>query len=453
VGLRYHAGVRTAELPRIDELVALAQAAGPDLPRGALLAAARSLVAERRAELLAGRGVDPAVQALDVVARARAALRPSLRRVINATGVVLHTNLGRAPLAPAVAARAAELAAGYASLELDLDDGERGSRHDHVKAALGELTGAEDACVVGNGAGAVLLGLAALASGRGVVVSRGELVEIGGGFRIPDVMRQSGAQLVEIGTTNRTHVRDVEAALAGGGIGLLLKVHRSNFVQAGFVTEVGVAELVAAGRGRVPVMVDLGSGALVDLATMSDGLLPREPLVREQIAAGADLVTFSGDKLLGGPQAGLLVGRRDAIARARAHPLMRALRPDKLALAALAATLDIYRQGPAAARAQIPALAMMTAPAEELRARAERLAAGLPGVSVVLTESAIGGGALPTITVPSWALAVDDKLASRLRQGDPAIVGRLSEGRLLLDLRTVLERDEADLVRALTPTG
>jgi L-seryl-tRNA(Ser) seleniumtransferase len=236
----------------------------------------------------------------------------------------------------------------------------------------------------------------------------------------------------------------VVAALEGGGIGLLLKVHRSNFVQEGFVAEVGVRELV--GRG-VPVMVDLGSGALVDLAALSGGLLPTEPLVRDQIAAGADLVTFSGDKLLGGPQAGILVGTSEVIARIKRHPLMRALRPDKLVLTALSATLDLYRRG---AHLEIPVLAMMTASAESLKARADRLAAGLPGISVVPTASAVGGGALPTVTVPSWALAVDEGRAAALRKGDPAIVGRISEGRLLLDLRTVLLTDEAELVAALS---
>ena len=318
------------DLPAVDALAARVEA-----PRPIALAAARAVLAQRRAELLAGAGDD-----VDLAARARewaeAAERPRLRRVVNATGVIVHTNLGRAPLAAPAREAVARAAEGYGNLELDLETGARGSRHDHVAGLLCELTGADAALAVNNCAGAVLLAAAALAGpDREVVVSRGQLVEIGGGFRVPDVIAQAGARLVEVGTTNRTRRADYEGAI-GPATGAVLRAHPSNFRQLGFVQEVEVEELCELG---VPVIDDVGSGVLADgIETLRE-----EPSVRRSVRAGAALVCFSGDKLLGGPQAGLMVGREDAVAAARRHPLARALRIDKLSLAALAATLDLYR--------------------------------------------------------------------------------------------------------------
>jgi L-seryl-tRNA(Ser) seleniumtransferase len=424
-------------LPPVDAL-----AAQVDAPRAVAVAAARAVLAERRAELLAGEGGDP-----DLAARARAwVARPGLRRVVNATGVIVHTNLGRAPLARAAREAVARAAEGYSNLEWDVATGARGSRHEHVAALLCELTGAEAAIAVNNCAGATLLAAAALAGpGREVVVSRGQLVEIGGGFRIPEVIAQAGARLVEVGTTNRTRRADYERAL-GPDTGAILRAHPSNFRQLGFVQEVEVEELCELG---VPVIDDTGSGVLAgDVEALRD-----EPSVRRSVAAGAALVCFSGDKLLGGPQAGLLVGRAGAIAAARAHPLARALRLDKLGLAALEATLRLHRD-PAAARREIPVLAMLTAGDEELRARAERLAAGIGGAAeIVMATARVGGGALPLLELPGPVVAVTvagagpDELAARLRAADPPVAGRIEEGRLLLDPRTLTDAD-VDLVAA-----
>jgi L-seryl-tRNA(Ser) seleniumtransferase len=417
-------------LPRVDDV-----AAAIDAPRPLALAAARTALAERRAELLEG-----APGEADVAARARAlaaaAQRPSLRRVLNATGVIVHTNLGRAPLAEAAREAVARAAEGYSNLELDVEAGTRGSRHDHVDALLGELTGAEAGMAVNNCAGAVLLAAAALAGpGSEVIVSRGQLVEIGGGFRVPEVVAQAGARLVEVGTTNRTR-RDDYARAIGERTGAILRAHPSNFRQLGFVGEVEIEELCELG---VPVIDDVGSGVLADdLAVLAD-----EPAVRRSVAAGAALVCFSGDKLLGGPQAGLLVGRRAAIERARAHPLARALRLDKLGLAALEATLRLYRE-PERARAEIPVLAMLTATEEALAARARRLADAIgPAAEIVEATARVGGGALPLLELPgpAVALTVDsaDALALRLRLSDPPVVGRIEAGRLLLDPRTLAD--------------
>ena len=325
------------DLPPVDAL-----AAQLDAPRAIAVAAARAVLAERRAELLSGAG-DGADLAARAQRRVDEAARPRLRRVLNATGVIVHTNLGRAPLAAAARAAVARAAEGYSNLELDLADGARGSRHDHVEGLLCELTGAEAAIAVNNCAGATLLAAAALAGpGRDVVVSRGQLVEIGGGFRVPDVIAQAGARLVEVGTTNRTRRADYVRAI-GEGTGAILRAHPSNFRQLGFVQEVEIEELCELG---VPVIDDVGSGVLADDVE----LLAEEPAVRRSVRAGAALVCFSGDKLLGGPQAGLIVGRADAVAAARAHPLARALRLDKLGFAALEATLRLYRdpEAPAA---------------------------------------------------------------------------------------------------------
>jgi L-seryl-tRNA(Ser) seleniumtransferase len=365
--------------------------------------------------------------------------RRSLRHVINATGVVLHTNLGRAPLAPTALVAIRDVAAGYSNLEYDLERGTRGSRYSHCVGLLRELTGAEDALVVNNGAAALVLALNSLAEQQPAIVSRGELIEIGGSFRIPDIMAKSGARLVEVGTTNRTHLVDYERALAGGGV--IVKVHRSNFALEGFVADVSLTELVrlAAPRG-VPVLYDLGSGLLVSLEPYG---LTGEPLAADAVRDGATVVTMSGDKLLGGPQAGLILGRRSAIERIRTNPLTRALRVDKLTLAALEATLALYRE-PARAVREIPTLAMITADIDSVRARAhsvaERLASRGIECEVVDTEASVGGGAFPTARIRSAAIALSgnaERHDARLRAGEPPVVSRIVDGRVVLDVRTV----------------
>ena len=364
--------------------------------------------------------------------------------MINATGVIVHTNLGRAPLAEAAREAVARAAEGYGNLELDLATGSRGSRHDHVSGLLCELTGAEAAIAVNNCAGAVLLAAAALAGpGREIVVSRGQLVEIGGGFRVPDVIAQAGAGLVEVGTTNRTRRADYEAAI-GPQTGAILRAHPSNFRQLGFVQEVEIEELCELG---VPVIDDVGSGVLADeIETLRE-----EPAVRRSVRAGAALVCFSGDKLLGGPQAGLMVGTAEAVATARKHPLARALRLDKLGLAALEATLQLYRD-PERARREIPVLAMLTADEATLRDRAERLAAAVGG-EIVQAVAKVGGGALPLLELPGPAVAVGgappDELAARLRAADPPVIGRIEDDRLLLDPRTLTDEELPLVARAL----
>ena len=432
-----------ARLPAVHELADAAAAAAPDVPRWALVEAARGAIADRRAAILAGTSADPALPAAAVAVRAALHARPVLRRVINATGVALHTNLGRAPLADAARRAVDEVARGYSNLEYDLGRGERGSRHDHLRELLRALTGAEDALVVNNNAAGTLLGLAALAADREVVVSRGELIEIGGSFRLPEILALSRGLLVEVGTTNKTHRRDYEAAIRPA-TGLLLKVHRSNFALIGFTSEVPAEELVALGRARgVPTMIDLGSGALVDRATQRAWGLPDEPTVAEAIATGADLVTFSGDKLLGGPQAGIVTGTRAAVAAARAHPLMRALRPDKLTLAALAATLALYRDR---ALDRVPVLRSLSASPAALRSIADALAAAIgpiPGLSIAVEpcHSTVGGGAMPTAQLASWAVTLagpsPDDLDRRLRLAPIPVIGRIEDGRLWLDVRTI----------------
>jgi len=361
-----------------------------------------------------------------------AALRaPSLRRVLNATGVIVHTNLGRAPLPDAALAA---LTGGYSNLEFDLQSGTRGSRQDHAARILRRLTGAEAALVVNNNAAALLLALAALAEDREVIVSRGELIEIGDGFRIPDVLARSGARLVEVGTTNRTRAADYERE----GAALLLRVHQSNFRQVGFSEQPALKELAAVARRLgVPLLDDLGSGAFVDLGD--------EPTAAQSLAAGADLVCFSGDKLLGGPQAGIVVGRADLVERLKRHPLHRALRIDKLSLAALEATLLLYLE-PQRALREVPVLRMLHEDASAVRARAERLAQSAGG-AVEETVARVGGGALPLAELPSFACAVDESLAAPLRTGEPAVVGIVRDGRLLLDCRTLTDA-EADEVAA-----
>jgi L-seryl-tRNA(Ser) seleniumtransferase len=407
-------------------------------------AVARAELAARRAAALAGEPDDHG----DLVAAARQRLAPSLRRVLNASGVVVHTNLGRAPLAPAARQAVATVAVGYSNLELDLRHGRRGSRHAHVEALLCELTGAEAAMAVNNCAAATLLAVAAVAGPRReVVVSRGQLIEIGGSFRIPEVVAQAGAQLVEVGTTNRTRLDDYRRAI-GPQTAALLRAHPSNFRTLGFVEEVEIEPLC---QLDVAVIDDVGSGVLADDLPLLEG----EPRVRRSVRAGAALVAFSGDKLLGGPQAGVLVGRREHIEACRRHPLARALRIDKLSLAALEATLALYRD-PDLARREIPVLAMLDAPADVLSARAAQLADATGG-AVVDAVARVGGGALPLLELRGPAVALDpgpagaDALAHALRAGDPPLIGRIHDGRLLLDPRT-LDDDElalaAEAVRA-----
>jgi L-seryl-tRNA(Ser) seleniumtransferase len=407
---------RLRELPPVDRLAA----------RVGSVSAARAVIEERRAELLAA---GAAAGEADLEARARARLAPSLRRVLNATGVVVHTNLGRAPLGAAAREAVGRAAEGHANLELDLATGRRGSRHDHVEGLLRELAGAEAAMVVNNCAAATLLAVAAL--GREVIVSRGQLVEIGGGFRVPEVVEQAGARLVEVGTTNRTRLRDY--ASASGDV--ILRVHPSNFRVVGFTEEVEVEALCGLG---VPVIDDVGSGNLAELPVL-DG----EPPVRRSVRAGAALVAFSGDKLLGGPQAGILVGEHAAIAACRRHPLARAVRIDGLSLAALEATLGVYRDPERAVR-ELPVLRMLT---EDPSARAARLAERTGG-DVVQATARVGGGALPLLELPGPAVALDGDpaaVAAALRAADPPVVGRISEGRLLLDPRTLTDA-EVELV-------
>lgn len=385
-------------------------------------------------------------------------LRPSLHPVINATGVIIHTNLGRSLLAEQAKQQMLGIASNYSTLEMDIASGERGSRYSHVHDLLLELTGAEDAIVVNNNAGAVVLALAALTAGRQVVVSRGQLVEIGGSFRIPEVMEQSGCRLVEVGTTNKTHLRDYARAITAD-TAALLKVHTSNYQIIGFNQSVAgrdMAEL--AHEHGLLAIEDLGSGVLIDLVPLG---YPHEPTVLESLASGMDVVTFSGDKLLGGPQAGIAVGKGEAISRLRQHPLNRALRIDKLTLAALEATLRLYRDGQQAIE-QIPTLRMLAAAVPTLRIRAERMAVALTDqlsqqaqVQVVDSFAQVGGGSLPGHDIPSVALAISpdhtsvDRLESSLRWGEPAVFGRIQQQRVLLDLRTIQPEEDPVVVAAL----
>jgi L-seryl-tRNA(Ser) seleniumtransferase len=422
--------MRLRDLPSVDEL-----ARGLNDPLA--VEAARNVLARAREEISAG--FEPGDLAGRVEAELAGMRKPSLRRVVNATGVIVHTNLGRAPLGEAALDRMIEVGRSYSNLEYDVNEGTRGSRQDHVARLLRSLTGAEAALVVNNNAAAVLLALAALAQGREVLVSRGELIEIGDGFRIPDVLARSGARLVEVGTTNRTRAADYEQAV-GPQTALVLRVHQSNFRVVGFTELPAVEELAGVARRHgIPLIDDLGSGALTDV--------PDEPSVRESLQAGADLVCFSGDKLLGGPQAGILVGRADLIERLRRHPLQRALRADKLTLAALEGTLALYQE-PGRALREVPVLRMLVEPASEVRARAERLARLVDGV-VEETVGRVGGGALPLAELPSFACAVQEELGGRLRSGDPAVIGIVRDGRLLLDCRTLADGEVEEVAKAV----
>ncbi len=437
---------RRRALPSVDAVLRAGRVRAVERRR--LTGAVRQILADARSTS----GVERTAAAYLRLARARLADRdrPTLRAVLNATGVILHTNLGRAPLAP-IALQALAEAAAAASVEYDLARGTRGERHGHPVTILAEVSGAEDGLVVNNGAAAILLALAALAARKEVIVARGELVEIGGGFRIPDVLARSGARLVEVGTTNRTYVRDYAGAVTPR-TAAILRVHASNFKVTGFVAHAASAELAALARERrIAFVHDLGSGTLLDTARYGLG---REETIQEAVAAGADVVTFSGDKLLGGPQSGIAVGRAATVAKLRAHPLMRALRPDKLTLAALVATLSTYRDG--TAERELPVWRMIGAPERALARRAAALvtrldAAGI-AAEVVTTRSTVGGGSLPEETQPSRGVAVGSgnaaALLRALRASDPPVIARVIDGRAVLDVRSVLPEDDERLGRA-----
>ncbi len=415
-----------------------------EFPRSIVVDAVREAIESARSS--GGAEIDWA----DAVRRNIARLsRPSLRPVINATGIILHTNLGRAPLAGAAIEAITAIARGFSNLEYELGGGKRGSRHSHCVSLLTRLTGAEDAMVVNNGAAALVLALNTIARKREVLVSRGELVEIGGSFRIPDIMERSGARLVEVGTTNRTHADDYRRAITKK-TAAMVKIHRSNFAVAGFVSEVGVPDLAfIASEHAIPVIHDLGSGLLIPLDAYG---LTGEPTVREAMAAKPTIAIMSGDKLLGGPQAGIIVGEAKTLAKLRANPLARALRVDKLTLAALEATLAIYLDEARAVK-EIPALAMIAATTDVLRKRAELIMrdAG-PRAEIVESEASVGAGAFPTKMLPSIAVALMGKakaLDARFRSGKIPVVGRIADDKLLLDLRSVQEQDDADLAAAI----
>jgi L-seryl-tRNA(Ser) seleniumtransferase len=462
-----------AQLPSIDRLLNQPALAALADERGTAFVkrAAQDELAAQRERLRAG-AAPPAFDTLieSIAHRVDRLAAPRLRRVINLTGTVIHTNLGRALLAEEAIDAVAAAMRGYAALEYDLDGGARGDRDDVVERLLLDLTGAEAVTVVNNNAAAVVLGLAALAAKKDVLISRGELIEIGGAFRMPDIMKTAGCRLVEVGTTNRTHARDFEAALAESGkrAGLVMKAHWSNYAITGFTAAVDDATLAQTAHAHgVPYMVDLGAGALVDLSAYG---LPREPLPQESLVAGADVVTFSGDKLLGGPQCGILVGTRAAIARIKKHPLKRALRCSKLTLAALEATLRIYASAHRLA-GRLPVLALLTRAAPEVRAACERtlpLFAAFAGTRftarVAECASQIGSGSLPVERLPSAAVVLTptpgkgagralEALAQQLRALPVPVLGRISDGALWLDCRTLLAQDEATLAAQLTPAA
>ena len=444
---------RLLSLPGFD---ALAREFGKDL----LTDSARAVLADLRADIVAGldeAGLDAAIESLADAVRSklRWETRTSLAKTINATGVIVHTNLGRAPLSERAAGSVAAIARGYSNLELDLDTGKRGSRHQHAARLLSRLFPGTDAIVVNNAAAAVMLSLNTFASGKEVVISRGELVEIGGSFRVPDILERSGARLREVGTTNKTRIADYERAI-GPDTGALLRVHPSNFRIVGFTESASTEELVRLGRDRgLVVLEDFGSGNLHPLAPFG---LTREPTVQESLASGVDLSIFSGDKLLGGPQAGILVGHRSAVEACRKNPMARALRVDKLTYAALEATLLSHVEGKATS--EIPILRMLAAPSGELRARAEKLVAEIANASglelaIVEQKSRVGGGAASDAELPTWVVSVSsrelsaDAILARLRGHRPAIIARIADDKVLLDLRTVFAEEEGELRDAL----
>ena len=453
---------RLRSLPKVDNLLKRPDVAEllAAAPRVLVVGALRAAVDRLRNDALEGGAPDVSPEAVvtDAARRLAHEVRPSLRRVVNATGIIVHTNLGRSPLGLDAIAAVVDVSAGYSTLEYDADTGERGSRHAHVESLLCRLTGAEAAMAVNNNAAAVLLALDGLAERREAIVSRGELVEIGGSFRIPDVTAQSGARVVEVGTTNKTRASDYEDAITER-TGVLLKVHPSNYRVVGFTEQASLAELVEIGRRRgVPVFEDQGSGVLIDLSPWG---LAGEPTIGASVALGTDLVSASGDKLLGGPQAGLIVGKAASIGLLKRHPLARALRLDKMTLAALEATLRLYLE-PERARREIPTLAMLTASADELHPRAEALAqrvreAARSGAEVTVAPavSRAGGGSLPLTDLPTWVVAVEplsvsaDELEARLRAWEPPVVARIAEDRVLLDARTLSAGDEDVVIAAL----
>ncbi|MBN1217627.1 MAG: L-seryl-tRNA(Sec) selenium transferase [Anaerolineae bacterium] len=437
-----------------DEVAALAKIHGRQL----VLEAIRSELDVARQQITVGQPAPSSTSLLQAIAaRLSADVRPSLQPVINATGVIIHTNLGRALLSQRAQTAMQQVASAYSNLEYDLEVGVRGSRYVHAASLLCRLTGAEAAVVVNNNAGAVVLALTALAKDRQVIISRGQLVEIGGGFRIPDIMAQSGARLVEVGTTNRTYVRDYEQAIDSEHTGLVLAVHHSNYQITGFTTQPALAELVElARRYHLPLMEDLGSGTLLDTTPFG---LAHEPTIQESLAAGADIVTASGDKLLGGPQAGLILGRADLLAKLKQHPLIRALRVDKTTLAALQATLLAYLEN--RALVEIPVWRMISADVRQLARRSQKWRAALRqnstmahlSLHVVDSASTVGGGSLPGQTLPTKALAISvpavDSLAEKLRHAVPPVVARIEDGRLLFDPRTVLPEQDNVLITIL----
>jgi len=438
------------KLPSVDAVLAQPGVAAliPGHPRPLVVNAIRGVLDEART---AG-GAEPVEGwSAAIERRLSRAAAPSFQPVINATGVVLHTNLGRAPLAASAIEALTRIGAGYSTLEYDVGAGARGSRHLHCRDLLVELTGAQDALVVNNAAGGLLLALSALGRDGEAIVSRGELVEIGGAFRIPDIMARSGTQLVEVGTTNRTHLDDYARAV-GHRTRVLLKVHRSNFKVSGFTADVPADEVAQlAHASGAAALYDLGSGLLLDLAAFG---LAGEPLVKEAVASGVDLVVFSGDKLLGGPQAGILVGTRAVIDACRKDPIARAVRADKLTLAALEATLRLYQE-PEKARREIPVLQMLTRTVDEIRRDGEALASAVgKEASLIAGESEVGGGSFPGVTLKTWLVQIDarlsgDDLAGRLRAGAPPVIARIVNGHVVLDPRTILADQIAPTARAL----
>ena len=447
------------EIPSVDALLASPEFEPilKGFPRQLVVTVTRIVIEEIRNSLLAGdKDIEPDgldYYARTVLIRLGKETMPSLRGVINATGVVLHTNLGRAPLAEVAADAMAAAARGYSNLEYDVESGKRGSRYDHCVKLLRELTGAEDAIVVNNNAAALVLVLNTTAKGKGVAVSRGELVEIGGGFRIPEILERAGAFLVEVGSTNRTRLSDYEDSIKKGEVAAILKVHRSNFRITGFTEDTTLASLAdLANQEGIPLLHDLGSGLFITADALA---LPAEPLASDSLNMGADLVAVSGDKLLGGPQAGIILGNSELINSLRQNPLCRALRVDKVTLAGLEATLQLYRD-PGQALESIPTLRMLGNTPESLGKRCEDLDAELTGLgigsSIVESEGRVGGGTYPGVKLPGFALALDgphgaEALAMHLRNGDPPVIARIVDKRVFIDLRPVLPGQENDLVR------
>jgi L-seryl-tRNA(Ser) seleniumtransferase len=443
-------------LPSVDKLLtderikALAQT----LPHDRLVAIIRGQLESARQSVASGKSAPPLDRiVVSVILEAQELETATLRPIINATGVILHTNLGRAPLSKEAIEAMAAVSRGYSNLEFDLESGGRGSRQVHIESLLGELTGAEAALVVNNNASAVLLGLTALAKRKEVIVSRGQAVEIGGGFRIPDVMRQSGAKLVEVGTTNCTYAADYEKAITPQTVALL-RVHSSNFRIVGFTNEVGIDEITGlAKKHNLPVFDDLGSGCFLD--TTKYGLAP-EPMVQQSVASGAALTFFSGDKLVGGPQAGIIVGKKEHIAKLEKHPLARAVRIDKIRLAGLIATLIHYLKGEA--EVKVPVWRMIATPVDEIETRAKKWAKALGGAARVIDgESMVGGGSLPGGTLPTKLVAIGNRKdrtisrewSERLRQLDVPVIGRISEDVLLLDPRSAAPEEDETMIKAL----